>query len=188
LAAVQVFKECRWRWLGPVKVDESSGSWIRHARTMRARAREIRTTVPDPAPMLNFFEEQFRELLRRAQAHADRVLVVRQPWFEKDYTYKESACLWHGAAGDPQREEIRTYYSTDVVCRLMRMLDARAVSVAEELMVEQLNVMPLLEPSLEMYYDFNHFTPAGSAKVAEAVGAAILRRPTSMETTGMEEI
>lgn len=142
---------------------------------MRARAQEIRTAVPDPAPMLRHFEDQFRQLLRRARSHADRVLVVRQPWFEKDYTPEELAHVWHGAVGDPHQEEVSTYYSVEILCRLMALVGARAAHVADELGVEHLNLMSLLESSLETYYDFVHFTPAGSAVVAEAVAAAILR-------------
>src|SRR5207237_6713390 len=68
----------------------------------------------------------------------------------------------------------------EVLCRLMALVDARAAVVADELRVESLTLWPLLEPSLETYYDFVHFTPAGSAVVAEAVGAALLRSPPAV--------
>jgi len=148
---------------------------------MRARAREIRTAVPDPAPMLALFEDQLRELLRRAKRQADRVLVLRQPWFEKDYTPEELAHVWHGAVGDPHREEVSTFYSVEILCRLMALVSARAADVADEMGVEHLNLMPLVEPGLETYYDFVHFTPTGAAAVAEAVAATILRQPVSAE-------
>ena len=34
--------------------------------------------MPDPGPMLDHFERHFGSAIRRAQAHADRVVVVRQ--------------------------------------------------------------------------------------------------------------
>lgn len=177
LAMVELLQRLPIQWLHPVKVRTGSGKWIGKARAMRARATDIRTTVPDPAPMLNFFEEQFRELLRKAKRHADRVLVVRQPWFEKnDYTAEELAHFWCGAAGVPQREEVSTYYSIQVFYRLMASVDSRAIQVADELGVAQLNLMPLLEPTLKTYYDSIHFTPAGAATVAEAVAAVLLQR------------
>lgn len=181
LAIVQVLQRLRCRLLRPVKIRHGSGKWVGRARAMRARAREVRTAVPGPTPMLDFFEAQLRELLEKAKRRADRVLVVRQPWFEKQYTAAEQAKLWHGALGDPHEEEVSVYYSIDVLCRLMAALDARAAQVAADVGVEQLDLMPLLEPSLKTFYDFVHYTPAGAATVAEAVAAAILGRTVSEE-------
>ena len=42
------------------QVHERAGSWIGQARAMRARAKMIRPTMPDPAPMLDHFERHFR--------------------------------------------------------------------------------------------------------------------------------
>jgi len=144
---------------------------------MKARAHVIRTAVGDPAPMLNHFENHFRDALQKAKAHADRVLVVRQPWFQKDHTPAEAAQMWHGGAGDVWREEVTTFYSTEVLCRLMALLDRRASRLADELEIEQVDLMPILDRSLTTYYDFFHPTPVGARAVAEAVSAAILRQP-----------
>ena len=43
--------------------------------------------------------------------------------------------------------------------------------------VEQIDLMPVLDCSLQTYYDCFHLTPAGSRAVAAAVAAAILRQP-----------
>jgi len=127
--------------------------------------------------MLDHFEVHLRRVLQKAKAHADRVLVARQPWFDKDYTPEEAAHMWHGGVGQAWREEVTTYYSFEVVSRLMALLDARAARVAKELEVEQLDLMPILERSLDTYYDWLHLSPAGARAVAAAVAAAILRRP-----------
>lgn len=178
LALVELLRRLRRRWLRPVQVHERAGRWVGRARAMRARAKEVRTTVPDAAPMLDHFEAHFRQLLLKAKAHADRVLVVRQPWFDKDsYTREEAAHMWHGGVGQAWREEVATFYSFEVLSRLMALLDARAARVAKELDVEQLDLMSILEPRLETYYDFFHATPAGARAVATAVAAAILRQP-----------
>ncbi len=65
----------------------------------------------------------------------------------------------------------------------MRFMNLRAAQVADELGVEHLDLMPLLEPSLGMYYDFAHFTPAGAAVVAAAVAKRLLE-PHSWKTGG----
>ena len=131
--------------------------------------------------MLRLFEDQFRGLLGRAKSHADRVLVLRQPWFETDYAPEELAHVYHGGAGNPQREDVSAFYSVEILCQLMALVSARAARVADEVGVETLDLMPLLEPSLNTFYDFVHFTPPGSAVVAHAVTAAILSRPVSVE-------
>ena len=177
LALVELLLRMRRLWLRPVHVHQRVGKWVGKARAMRAQAKEVRTTMPDPAPMLDHFEVHLRRVLQKAKAHADRVLVARQPWFDKDYTPEEAAHMWHGGVGQAWREEVTTYYSFEVVSRLMALLDARAARVAKELEVEQLDLMPILERSLDTYYDWLHLSPAGARAVAAAVAAAILRRP-----------
>jgi hypothetical protein len=40
--------------------------------------------------------------------------------------------------------------------------------------VEQVDLMPVLEASLSTYYDFLHFTPAGSRQVAEHAAVEVV--------------
>jgi len=189
LALVELLLRVRRRWRRPVEVHERAGRWIGKARAMRACAKEIRNTLPASAPMLDHFEVHFRKLLQKARAHADRVLVVRQPWFDKEYTPEEAAHMWHGGVGQAWREEVTTYYSCQVLSGLMGLLDARAARVAKELDVEQLDLTPILQRSLETYYDSFHATPAGAKVVAGAVGATLLRRPTETAmTTAMSDL
>jgi lysophospholipase L1-like esterase len=182
-ALVEVVRRLRRHWLHPLDVREEAGSWLVRARQMRAEARDVRTTAPDPRGMLDCFEHHFRRLLERAQAHADRVLVLRQPWFEKEYTPEEAACFWHGGMGKAWKETITTYFSLDVVNQVVHLLDARAARVADSLGVEHRDLRGVLAPSLENYYDFMHYTPAGAAVVAREVAAALLRPHHAADTT-----
>jgi lysophospholipase L1-like esterase len=177
LAIVELLLRMRQRWLRPVQVHVRTCGWIAKARAMRARAKEVRSDVPDPAPMLAHFDRHFRRALLKAKAHADRVIVVRQPWFDKPCTPEEAALMWHGGIGQAWREDVTTFYSFDVLSTLMTLLDARAARAAHELGVEQLDLMPVLEPSSKTYYDFFHATPAGARVIAETVAAVVLRRP-----------
>jgi lysophospholipase L1-like esterase len=174
-ALVEVVRRLRRHWLHPLDVREEAGSWLVRARKMRAEASDVRTTAPDPRGMLDCFEHHFRRLLERAQAHADRVLVLRQPWFEKQYTPEEAACFWHGGMGKAWKETITTYFSLDVVNQVVHLLDARAARVADSLGVEHRDLRGVMAPSLENYYDYMHYTPAGAAIVAREVAAALLR-------------
>jgi lysophospholipase L1-like esterase len=176
LAIVELIRRGRRRWLRPVHVHEAAGQWIGEARNMRAHARVIRATMPDPNAMLAHFEKHLRCVIHRAAEHADRVVLVRQSWFGKSaLTPEEAAHMWHGGAGQVWREKVTTYYSIDVTSRLMALMDARAARVARELGVEQLDLMSVLEPNLATYYDFFHLTAAGAQSVASAVADTLLR-------------
>jgi hypothetical protein len=174
LAVGELLRRARRRWLRPVEVHDRACEWIGRARTMRARAQCVRTVMPDASPMLQRFDIHFRRALQRAKAHADRVVVVRQPWFDKKFTPEEAAHMWHGGLGQAWRNDVSTYYSFEVFSQLMSRVDARAAHVAGAMDVEQVDLMPVLERSLVTYYDCHHMTPAGSRAVANAVGTAIV--------------
>jgi lysophospholipase L1-like esterase len=175
-ALIEVVRRLRRAWLHPVEVKEHAGAWLVAGRRMRAEAKELRTTDPDPTIALDHFEHHFRRLLRRALAHADHVLVLRQPWFEKDYTPEETARFWHGGVGKPWKEAVTVYFSLDVVNRLLRLVDTRAIHVADAFGVEHMNLRTLLSQGLHHYYDHDHFTPDGAAVVARAVANAMVQR------------
>jgi len=147
---------------------------------MRAEAKDVRTTMPDPSVVLVNFEQHFSRLVRRAKTHAGRVLIVRQPWFEKDYTAEERARFWHGGVGKPWKEKVSTFFTLELVNRLLGRVDARVVEVAEALGIPYLDLRPLLNEGLRHYYDHDHYTPAGAAVVAHTVATALLARPASM--------
>ena len=174
LAALELVRRFRRQRLRPVSVHEKTGRWYKRAAAMRARAKEIRHSTPDPSPMLDHFEYHFRRLLQRANAQADRVLVVHQPWLDKEFTPKETARMWHGGVGQVWRQEVTTYYSFEVVSHLITLLEMRAARVADELRLQHLNLMPLLDQSLETYYDCFHLTPSGAMTVARAIADALL--------------
>jgi lysophospholipase L1-like esterase len=174
-AVVDVMHQLRRRWFGRVQVKERAGAWYAEARRMRAEATEVRTTMPHAGAMLASFEEHFERLVRRAKTHADRVLVVRQPWFDKDCTAEAAAHFWHGGVGKPWKEKVSAYFSLEVVDRLLALVEARAIAVAEALDVPHLDLRALLNGGLRHYFDHDHYTPAGAAVVASAVASALTR-------------
>jgi len=182
LALTEVARRVRRFWLHPVEVKERVGAWFATARRMRAEAKEVRSTMPDTAMLLEHVEHHFRRLLRRAKASADRVLVVRQPWFERNYTADEAARFWTGAVGMPWKETVNVYYSLEVLNRLLGLVDARVAKVASALGVPHLNLRPVLTQGLRHYYDHDHFTPVGAAVVAQTVATALLARPAVTRT------
>ncbi len=183
LALVHLLERLRIRWFRSVQVDERAGTWMKQARAMRARATEMRATMPEPTPMLDHFERHLRRALATAKRHADRVLVVRQPWLDKDYTPEEAARMWHAGIGEPWRQKVTAYYSDAVFCRLMALLDVRAEAVSRALGVEQFDPKPILEQSLRTYYDCFHLAPAGARALAAAVADTIVRPHESSEAT-----
>jgi lysophospholipase L1-like esterase len=178
-ALMEVARRLR-SWFGPVEVKERAGAWYVPARRMRAEAKEVRTTMPDPTVVLDHFEHHFRRAVSSAKAHADRVLVVRQPWLEGDYTAEEAARFWHGGVGRPWRETVSIYFGLEVVNRLLDLVQERAVQVADALGVQHLDLRSVLTQRLRHFYDHDHCTPAGAAVVAHTVATALLARPASI--------
>jgi lysophospholipase L1-like esterase len=185
LAITELARRAHRRLSRPERVHERAGQWLGKARAMRARAKVIRATMPDPGPMLVHFEQHFRRAIERAQAHADRVVVVRQSWYAKEdpLTPEELAHMWHGGVGQAWREEVTTYYAIDVTARLMALLDASAMRVAGALGVEHIDLSSILESNLSTYYDYFHLTPSGARSVAAAV-ARTLAQPRRASVTG----
>lgn len=174
-ALLELARRVRQAWLRPVHVKENVGAWLVSGRIMRAQATEIRPTTPDPSAVLKHFEHHFREALRRAMARAARVVVVRQPWFDREeYTAEEQGRFWHGGIGRPWKEKVSVYFSLGVINRVLSLIDARVLAVSQEVGVECVNLRPLLNQGLRHYYDHDHFTPEGSAVAAHAIAAALV--------------
>jgi hypothetical protein len=174
-ALAELARRFRSRRLRPVEVRYGSGARLAKAREMRKAAKTILEVVPDPAVMVDHFERRFREMLANVRTKVPRIVLVGQPWFRKDrYDADELAAFWHGAAGNPYGGEVSTYYSFEIVSRLVALIDRRVMDVAEDLGVEHVDLMPVLEPSLRTFYDFWHFTPAGAEVVGKTVARAIL--------------
>jgi hypothetical protein len=171
-----------YRWLArlnqrlrlPIERKQNAGRTIQRNRDMRARARVMLDETPDPTPLIEYFELHFRKLIEHARTRAKRVIVVRQPWLEKDFSDAERAQLWNFGAGRPYEGEVTEYYTHKVVFELMACVDRAAVGVAEELGVETLELKSQLPADLETYYDLLHFTPPGAARVGEIVADAIV--------------
>lgn len=172
-ALLEALRRLRQRLFKPVTVKENVGAWLVAGRKMRAEAKEFRTTIPDPTTVLNHFEHHFRRALRLAMAKAPRVLVLRQPWFEKQYTKEEQSRFWHGGIGRPWKEKVSVYFSLDVINRILGLIDGRVVKVADELGLEPVHLQPLLNQGLRHYYDHDHVTPEGAAVAAHAIASAV---------------
>lgn len=172
-ALAEVAGRLRRRWLRP-EVKERAGAWVANARRMRAQATEVRHEMPDPTVVLEHFEEHFRRLVRAARDKADRVFIVRQPWFDGEYTSEELSHFWQGGVGKAWKEKISVYYSLGVVNGLLNCVDSRVAQVADTLGIQQVDLRPLLTGGLRHYYDHDHHTPAGAAVIARAVADAFL--------------
>ena len=169
-ALAEMARRVRQRLMRPLLVRHGVGKSLNAARLMRLNALELRSSTPDPKFMLQNFETAFRSALVRAQRHANRVLVVRQPWFEKEqFTPEEEAQFWNGSVGDPYSGKVTTFYSHGVLFDLRRRIDQTSVRVCNEIGVEHIEVQSVLEPSVVNYYDHIHFTPAGAVVIAQEI-------------------
>ena len=162
----------------PVKVDV--GKWLIQARQMRLNALDLRTATPDPAPVIDNFARHFDESVKLAQQKASRVIIIAQPWFQKEkYSAEEEALFWNGGAGDVITQDVKTFYSHEVIFDLMKRIEDVVLASAAKHSVESFNMHAALEPSKENYYDHFHFTPIGSARVARVICDIITQGPAS---------
>lgn len=174
LALRQVLSRAHKRMTRPVGVRDGAGRTIGRNRAMRARAGDLVDVIPDPAPMVEYFEKYFRRIVETASETGARVLVVRQPWLSKEFTEEENGRLWNFGAGRPYEEEVSEYFSHRVVNLLMGAVDTSAARISEELGVEHVDLMSVLDADFETFYDRLHFTPKGARVVGETVARRIL--------------
>jgi lysophospholipase L1-like esterase len=163
------------RLLRPLTVTPKSGDWLHRVRAMRARATQMIDECADPTPMLDRFEKWLRAIVALCASKAKRVVIVRQPWLGDTSSPDLEKMLWNFGVGRPYKEEVHVYCTPALASRLMGLADARAVRVAADLGVDQIDLMPVLEESSRTYYDFLHFTPYG----AEVVGRVVAERLAS---------
>jgi hypothetical protein len=175
LALRRIASAWRHRIQNPVQVREKAGRRLGEARRMRGRAKEILHEVPDPEPMIEGFEYWFHRLIERAKAKARHVVVVRQPWLEREFTPDEEKLLWGFATGRPYSEEVTRYYAHEVGWKLHRLVDRSVARVADRAGVAQVDLMPIVPHDFEHYYDEHHHTPRGCALIGKAVAQTILQ-------------
>ncbi len=174
LAVRRIASAAKRRGLKPVDVRQRAGKRLAEVRAMRANATELLSVAPDPKPMVDHFERWFERCLRRAQAKAPLVLVVRQPWLQKAFTPAEQKELWSYAVGRPYHQRCTTYFAHEAAWTLLQAVDDRAALVCDRVGVPQLDLMPVLPRDFTIWYDEQHHTPAGCHLVGEAVARALL--------------
>jgi len=163
------------RWRAP-RVRERTGAKLVELRERRRNALHWIDSVPDPEPMLARFGDSLAAVIELCRKKGARVIVVRQPWFDKELSDAEEAVMWNFCIGRPYVEKTSEYYTHSLVRELLTKLDERAAAQAQRLGVEELDLRPLVAPNLANYYDYLHFTPRGARIVAEAVSRAVLGR------------
>ena len=172
-ALVELLRRLRTRVL--VDRRERVGRWIGRARERRAEALEMRTEVTDPAPMLANYERNVTRMLELARAHARHVLVVRQPWFEKPaYTDADRAMFWNFGVGELTDGSGTVYYSDAVCDRVLDQVDEATARVSRAAGVAEMELMSVVTPSPEHYYDRNHYTAAACRLIGVEVARVLI--------------
>ena len=182
LATRRLVGEFWRRYRRPVRLRADFSCELRELRQARQEASQVIGAFPDASHMLDHLEYNLRRTVAVAQAKGARVVIVRQPWLDKILTSEEEALMWNFRRGrifDEQKGEQKSddaYFTHDAVRDLLWKVDRRIARSAEDMGVEQVDLAAALAPSLENFYDFIHFTPAGARRVADAVAAAVLAR------------
>jgi lysophospholipase L1-like esterase len=153
-----------------------AGRRYREAREMRATAVKTITQVPDSRSFMEHFSGELRKGLALAQAKAPLVVVVRQPWFEKEeYSAEELSQFWHGGVGNAFYGSVTEFYSPQVISALMHQVSVEVEKVCSEFGITSIDCRKTLPSRLEFFYDQIHFTASGSQLLADEIAATISR-------------
>ncbi len=159
----------------PTIVRKGVGKRFAKSREMRKNAREIRDAFGSPEQWLRHYESSLSQAVEIAKRHARRVVLIRQPWFDKPEPAPEEAALfWHGSVGDASVEFADVFYSHRVICKLMELVDEATVRVGERTGADLLEPAEAIGASAETYYDHFHMTTLGGRLMGEYVGRRLL--------------
>jgi len=160
-----------------------AGSSIARLRSMRWRATTIKTEVPVHTTLLDNFARSLGMAVRLSQEAGARVLVIPQPWLPtENLTEEEKRRLWNGAEGNPHKQNVSTYYSSELVAQLLSEVNEVACRVAVENGAQIVHIHNCLTPPTACFYDDFHFTPLGARIVADVVSKAFLQHCSEPST------
>ena len=174
LALRRVLSAAYWRCVPGFEEKKFVGRRIGEARQIRKMDRHAALDIPNPKPMLDGLDKWFRSILRQSSAKARSVVVVHQPWIEKEFTAEENDLLWSYSMGSPYKGDVSGYYSRKAVWELHRIVNQHIADISQEMGVVTVDLIQVLEPTFDNYYDDHHFTPRGCRVIGEVVASAIL--------------
>ena len=172
-----VARRMLWPFRNGIEIKERTGKTLIELRKMRAAAKTMRDETGDPKVMLERFEHYMRRIVETCRSKAKRIILVQQPCFRKNHSPEEKSRFWNAAVGNPFKGPCDVYFSEDIFAERLQELNDRAAKVAADMGLETIDLMPILDHSLETFYDLIHFTPRGSGVVAQYVAETILRTP-----------
>jgi hypothetical protein len=155
-----------------------AGKSFAKLREMRAAA-TLLDEIPDTAPMLAYYETWLRSAIDNARSTGARVVVLRQPWLQKQFTPEEEKLLWNWGKGRPHLGQVAQYFDIYLVHRLMAEVADVTERIALDMGVEACELRTRLEPSFEIFYDSVHNTPLGCEAVGKLVAEALLCPPAA---------
>ena len=157
-----------------LEVRKGVGKRIVQQRARRQAARVLLDECPDPVEMIDQFADELGRLIDFAKTKAKKVVVVRQPCFDKPMTKDEEKWMWNFAQGVIYGSDVDTYYSHRLIAELMHKTADRCGEVARAHGAIDVDLAGTVAAGLENYYDFLHFTPQGAERVAERVAKEII--------------
>ena len=156
-----------------IEVRTGVGKRIIQQRARRQGAKVMLDECPDPGEMIDQFAAELGNLIDFAKTKAKRVVVVRQPCFDKPMTKDEEKWMWNFAQGVIYASDVDTYYSHRLIAELMHKTAERCGEVTRAHGAIDIDLGDTVEAGLENYYDFLHFTPKGAERVAHRIAKEI---------------
>ena len=166
------FLRGRFTW----QLRKNAGKTLDAVRLMRKNASNLINVIPNSTALMEKFEKNFNDSIIAAFPFVNNIIVVRQPWFDKDhFSPEEEELLWHAPQGRPYLEKVDTYYSYSVFNALMSRIDRSIVELCKSKKLKCIDLKSHLDNSTAVYYDHLHFTAYGAEGVGQLISDFILR-------------
>jgi len=131
--------------------------------------------MTDPSAMLLSMEQGLRRAIDLARTRTSRIILVRQPWFDKEHlTDEEEQSLWIGQVEKGLSESSWKFLSRPDLLRLLASVDQTVLRVAHDCQLETIELQSVVRTRSGMFYDDFHLSEAGAAEVAIGVASEIL--------------
>ena len=163
---LKIIKRFFWR---KIVIKKNVGSRLNNLRKMRSQAKIYRNSFGDPKKFITQYEKDLEATLMICKKKSKRVIVLIQPWFNRQVHESEHGQFWNAAQGQPFKENVEVYFSLEAFSKGMEIVANSTHRVASSLNIETIDLPKYLTANFENYYDFNHFTELGVERMTDIV-------------------
>lgn len=149
-------------------IQDDNGEVVKQWRLNRAKATEIRDTLPDMTAALKEYERNLELIRKEAERQHVGLYFITQPTIYKDTMAAfENSLLWMGGIGAYQKEPGHVYYSAKALKQGMEMYNDALRNFCNKYNIHCADAAFELPRDTSVFYDDCHFNENGARVLAE---------------------